>query len=108
MKDALKGFTQAPFEFTVCKRIQDAWYSNVIDECRAGELREDTYNFLHGYFTHACGSALVGHPSTCECHQAFDEALESLCVNWDPLTVFEEQPCKLSSNVCEHTEEHHS
>lgn len=26
----------------------DVWFSTVLDECRAGHLTEDNYNFLHG------------------------------------------------------------
>ena len=58
-QDALTGSTQPPFEFAICKRIKDAWYSKVVDECRAGDLSDDTYNFLHGYPTSACASSLL-------------------------------------------------
>ena len=39
------------FELKVCTRIKDTWYAAVIDECRAGALTDDNYNFLHGYPT---------------------------------------------------------
>ena len=29
----------------------DVWFSNLLNSCRQGELREDDYNFLHGYPT---------------------------------------------------------
>ena len=53
--------TNGFFKFTESKRLdptrKDAqWYSVVIDECRAGALDPDNYNFLHGYPTHCCGS----------------------------------------------------
>ena len=56
-QDKLNGFTHKPFEFAVCKIIKDEWYSSVIDECRAGALSDDTYNFLHGYPVLGCGLA---------------------------------------------------
>ena len=31
----------------------DVWFSEVLDECRQGQLREDNYNFLHGLPTTA-------------------------------------------------------
>jgi len=39
-------------ELAVNKRSgEDIWFSDVLDECRAGDLSEDNYNFLHGYPT---------------------------------------------------------
>lgn len=56
-RDALNGFSENGLvEFSVCKWIDDAWYSKVIDECRAGALSDDAYNFLHGYPTQVSGS----------------------------------------------------
>ena len=55
-QDAHSSLTHAPFEFAVCKRIDDEWYSDVIDQCRGGCLNDDNYNFLHGYPTRVCGS----------------------------------------------------
>ena len=44
-------------EFTVNKRSgADLWFASLIDECRDGELSWDSYDFLHGYPTLACGS----------------------------------------------------
>ena len=31
----------------------DEWFSHVLNLCRAGNLAEDDYNFLHGYPTEA-------------------------------------------------------
>ena len=81
-QDALNGFTQPPFEFAICKRIKDTWYSKVVDECRAGDLSDDTYNFLHGYPTSACGSSLLGQSSTCGCQAVIDAALDALRRTW--------------------------
>ena len=58
--------------FTVSKRIdstrQDvAWFREIVDECRRGELHDENYNFIHGYPTVVTGSWLhsTGLP-TCE------------------------------------------
>ena len=56
-------------------RIKDTWYSSVVDECRAGDLREDTYNFIHGYPTSACGSSLLEQASSCDCQVVIDAGL---------------------------------
>ena len=51
-RDELNGFSEKGlFEFTVSKRFDDSWYSGIIDECRAGHLSDEAYNFLHGYPT---------------------------------------------------------
>jgi len=81
-QDALRGFTHKPFEFAVCKRIKDAWYSSVVDECRDGNLQEDTFNFLHGYPTTSCGSFLKTEASICECQQLLDAALDAHRQSW--------------------------
>ena len=64
------------------KRIKDTWYSGVVDECRAGDLREDTYNFIHGYPTSACGSSLLGQASSCDCQTVIDAGLDDLRRTW--------------------------
>ena len=64
------------------KRIKDTWYSSVVDECRAGDLREDTYNFIHGYPTSACGSSLLGRASSCDCQAVIDAGLDELRHTW--------------------------
>ena len=86
--------------FARCGRIKDAWYSNVIDECRDGELREDTYNFLHGYFTHECGSSLLGQDSSCDCQLVVDAALSAHRDAW-----IEGRAQKSSVTICEDTVE---
>ena len=48
-QDPLNGFIAKPFELNVSKRIKDPWYSTRIDECRAGNLSDEKYNYLHGY-----------------------------------------------------------
>ena len=75
------SFTDPPFEFTVCKRIKDTWYSSVIDQCRLGALDENNYNFLHGYPTKVCGTWLSEKtPSTCGngCEQVMVEELQNM------------------------------
>ena len=64
------------------KRIKDTWYSIVVDECRAGDLREDTYNFIHGYPTSACGSSLLEQASSCDCQVVIDAGLDGLRHAW--------------------------
>jgi hypothetical protein len=49
--------------FSVSKRLDAqredaAWFREVIDECRQGELHEEYYNFMHGYPTVVTGSWL--------------------------------------------------
>ena len=74
-QDSLNGFTQRPFEFAVCKRIKDTWYSKVVDECRDGAMCDDTFNFLHGYATSACGSSVLGQSSSCDCQVVPEESV---------------------------------
>ena len=64
------------------ERIKDTWYSSVVDECRAGDLREDTYNFIHGYPTSACGSSLLEQASSCDCQVVIDAGLDGLRRAW--------------------------
>ena len=33
-------------ELTIQKRIDDPWYASVMEECRYGQLSEESYNFL--------------------------------------------------------------
>ena len=85
-QDPCNGLTAKPFELKVSKRIKDAWYSSVIDECRAGNLSDDNYNFLHGYPTLVCGSWQHGEePPTCGCQKelsaTFDRCRECLLTN---------------------------
>ena len=41
---------------TVQKRIDDAWYASVMEECRCGQLSNGSYNFLVGLLTEDTGS----------------------------------------------------
>ena len=43
-------------ELTVQKRIDDPWYAGVMEECRYGQLSEESYNFLVGLPTEQTGS----------------------------------------------------
>jgi len=43
-------------ELTVQKRIDDPWYAGVMEECRFGQLFEESYNFLVGFPTEHTGS----------------------------------------------------
>ena len=81
-QDSLNGFTRSPFEFAVCKRVKDKWYSSVIDECRDGALSDNNYNFLHGCPTLTCGSAMPGEEQSCGCHNVIDDALQHLREKW--------------------------
>jgi len=50
-----------PTELTINHRSgSDVWYSSVIEQCRVGALKEDDYNFLHGYPTLCPGSTVRG------------------------------------------------
>ncbi len=45
------------FELDKNKRNgEDKWFAGFLDECRAGSLSWDNYNFIHGYPTAAPGS----------------------------------------------------
>ena len=81
-QDSLNGFTRSPFEFSVCKRVKDKWYSSVIDECRDGALSDSSYNFLHGYPTLTCGSAIQREEPSCGCDSVIEDALQSLRDEW--------------------------
>ena len=74
-QDSLNGFTRSPFEFSVCKRVKDKWYSSVIDECRDGALSDHSYNFLHGYPTLTCGSAIQTDEPSWGCNTVIANAL---------------------------------
>ena len=55
-----KERVQGLYEFAVNKRSgNDAWFSQVIDECRQGHLHTDNYAFLHGFATTHCGSYMT-------------------------------------------------
>ena len=47
-------------ELTVQKRIDDAWYNDVMHECRRGELHQENYCFLMGLPTMHPGSWRAG------------------------------------------------
>ena len=81
-QNSLQGFTRTPFEFSVCKRVKDKWYSSVIDECRDGALSDHSYNFMHGYPTLTCGSAMSREEPSCGCDSVIDEALQELRDEW--------------------------
>ena len=67
-QDPLNGLTAKPFELAVSKRIKDSWYATLIDECRAGDLSDENYNYLHGYPTLKCGSWMDDKaPPKCKC-----------------------------------------
>ena len=51
-EDSLNFF----MELTVQKRIDDPWYAGVMEECRYGQLSEESYNFLTGLPTEHTGS----------------------------------------------------
>ena len=50
------------------KRPDDAWYTEVLEECRAGALSDDNHAFLHGAPTTVPGSWVNGapDPKTCQ------------------------------------------
>ena len=43
-------------ELTIQVRVEDAWYSAFLKECRNGQLSEEMYNFLMGFPTLHAGS----------------------------------------------------
>jgi hypothetical protein len=49
-------------ELTQPMRCKDAWYNEVLEECRMGELSDNNYNFLHGLPTTVPGSYRAGRP----------------------------------------------
>ena len=51
-EDSLNFF----MELTVQKRIDDPWYAGVMEECRYGQLSDESYNFLVGLPTEHAGS----------------------------------------------------
>ena len=93
-QDPLNGFSQnGLYEFSVCKRIEDFtedgvpsdWYSNLLDECRAGNLSDDAYNFLHGYPTRVCGSQTKSNDCSV-CQSALTERMKGLLQQWQTAT----------------------
>ena len=73
--DKQTGFSEkALTEFQVCKRIDDPWYSNVMNQCRDGALEDDSYNFLHGYPTLTEGCHMENDECT-ECKAKLDKKL---------------------------------
>ena len=46
-------------ELTIQVRVQDAWYSRFLEECRIGQLSEENYNFLMGFPTLHAGSWML-------------------------------------------------
>ncbi len=61
-EDALNFFT----ELTIQKRIDDAWYAGVMEECRYGALSHESYNFLVGLPTEHAGSWNVDGTLLCK------------------------------------------
>ena len=59
----------------------DVWYSQVLNECREGQLTEDNYNFLHGYETSARITTWYAH----RCHNGGAHA-QPLC-NYTPYCI---------------------
>ena len=51
-EDSLNFF----IELTVQNRIDDPWYAGVMEECRYGQLSEESYDFLAGLPTQRPGS----------------------------------------------------
>ena len=51
-EDSLNFF----IELTIQKRIDDPWYASVMEECRYGQISEESYNFLVGLPTEHTGS----------------------------------------------------
>ena len=43
-RDTVRGFT----ELDELMRCQDAWFNNVLKQCRDGYLQDDDYCYLHG------------------------------------------------------------
>ena len=43
-------------ELTQQMRVEDEWYSAFLDQCRAGYLDDEMYNFIIGFPTEHCGS----------------------------------------------------
>ena len=68
-EDSLNVF----MELTVQKRIDDPWYAGVMEECRYGQLSEESYNFLVGLPTEHTGSWRAD--GTVECGNAECAAL---------------------------------
>ena len=63
-EDSLNFF----IELTVQKRIDDPWYASVMEECRYGQLSEESYNYLVGLPTEHTGSWLSD--GTVQCGKA--------------------------------------
>ena len=69
-------------ELTIQKRIADDWYAGVMNECRMGQLSEDSYNFLHGFPNEHCGSWLQDGTTTCK-----NPGCQRLAQRWKEMTV---------------------
>ena len=52
-------------ELQVQKRFDDPWYGALLNECRYGNLSDESYNFLHGLPTEHAGSWQQDGTLTC-------------------------------------------
>ena len=73
-------------ELTECVRTEDAWLLDVQNEMRAGDLSEDSWNFLHGRENTVPGSWAQGR---CQCNN--DACLETWTSQKKECSVCEEE-----------------
>jgi hypothetical protein len=82
----------------------DAWFSELLTNCREGDMTEDQYNFLHGLPTKVCGSWLSrDQRSMCgngECDRFYDNASSILSDYSRPWQVRWEEAKQMECAKC--------
>ena len=86
-------------ELTIQKRVEDPWYSAILEECRYGNLSDGSYNFLIGLPTEHAGSWNTDGTLTCESDicaaiPATWRGLAAADVQWSTMQKMECTICK--------------
>ena len=93
--DALNYFV----ELTIQKRVEDPWYSAILEECRYGDLSDESYHFLLGLPTeHAVSwntdGTLNCKSEICAALPATWRKLAAADMQWSSMQILECNICK--------------
>ena len=89
--DALNYF----IELTIQKRVEDPWYSAILEECRYGHLSDESYHFLLGLPTEHAGSWNTDGTLTCK-----SDICAALPATWRKLAAADVQWSTMQTMEC--------